>query len=114
MLLHLIGMPAPHQASPTALSERVLLTTPTMTSLIDRLEAFGYVERRPDPTDRRGILVQLTENGTRVALELQDEYVALETRILAPLDTTQRETLIELLRALILACESDGWRDSKA
>lgn len=109
MMLHLIAMPAPHEASPTALSKRVRLTSGSMTALIDRLETLGYVARRPDPSDRRGILVGLTDDGVAAALTLSVAYDELEGRILAPLDKAQRAEFTSLLRTLVSAYESDGW-----
>ena len=109
MLLHLIGMRPPHEASPTALSKRILLTSGSMTALTDRLEAVGYVTRRPDPNDRRGVLIRLTDDGVEAALRLRGAYDELEERILAPLDDGQRATLTGLLRSLISTYESEGW-----
>ncbi|MEM9514040.1 MAG: MarR family transcriptional regulator [Actinomycetota bacterium] len=43
-----------------ALAERLDLTAGTVTTLVDRLERAGYVERHPDPTDRRRTEVALT------------------------------------------------------
>jgi DNA-binding MarR family transcriptional regulator len=40
-----------------------LLSSGAMTNRIDRLEKKGLVERSPNPTDRRGVLVGLTQNG---------------------------------------------------
>ena len=45
------------------LAERAQLTKQSMGYLVDYLERRGYVERRPDPTDRRAVLICLTERG---------------------------------------------------
>jgi len=42
------------------------VAAPTMTRLVDGLERDGYVRRRPDPTDARGVLVETTATGRRV------------------------------------------------
>src|SRR6266700_5494044 len=47
----------------TDLAERAQITKQSMGYLIDHLEERGYLERRPDPTDRRAALVCLTERG---------------------------------------------------
>lgn len=47
----------------TDLAERAQLTKQSMGYLVDYLEERGYVERRPDPTDRRASLIFLTERG---------------------------------------------------
>lgn len=43
------------------------LSTGAMTSLVDRLERRGHLERRPNPADRRSILLQLTPSGAELA-----------------------------------------------
>ena len=55
------------------LAERAQLTKQSMGYLVDYLEEHGYLERRPDPSDRRAALVCLTERGweeTRAALRI--------------------------------------------
>jgi len=55
------------------LAERAQLTKQSMGYLVDYLEERGYLERRPDPTDRRATLVCLTERGwdeVRAALRI--------------------------------------------
>ena len=47
----------------TDLAERAQITKQSMGYLVDYLEEHGYVERLPDPTDRRATLVCLTEHG---------------------------------------------------
>lgn len=42
---------------------QTLVTSGTMTNRIDRLTKKGLVERLPDPSDRRGVLVRLTDDG---------------------------------------------------
>src|SRR5262245_61136467 len=50
----------------TALAEAALLTKQSMGYLVDDLETLGYVERVPDPADRRAKLVRLTMRGQQV------------------------------------------------
>jgi DNA-binding MarR family transcriptional regulator len=47
----------------TDLAERAQITKQSMGYLVDYLEQRGYVERRPDPTDRRVALICLTDRG---------------------------------------------------
>ena len=53
----------PYDLSPGRLVSETLVTSGTMTNRVDRLVARGLVERRPDPDDRRGVLVSLTASG---------------------------------------------------
>lgn len=47
----------------TELADAIILSKSGLTSLVDRMEREGLLERRPDPTDRRAILVTLTTRG---------------------------------------------------
>jgi DNA-binding MarR family transcriptional regulator len=47
----------------TDIANRLVLSRGGTTKVIDRLEEFGYVERKPDPSDRRATMVEITEAG---------------------------------------------------
>ena len=86
--------------SPTAIAERLIVTTASVTSLLDTLERRGLVERQPDPTDRRRLLIVITQDGKAIVDQFLPEVVALQTAALAPLTETQRRQLVELLATL--------------
>ena len=52
-----------HRSSPGELAADIELSSGAMTSRLDRLEEAGYVRRLPDPEDRRGVVVELTDEG---------------------------------------------------
>lgn len=83
--------------SPTAIAERLIVTTASVTSLLDTLERRGLVERRPDPTDRRRLLIVITQDGKAIVDQFLPEIVALQTAALATLTEAQRRQLVELL-----------------
>jgi DNA-binding MarR family transcriptional regulator len=83
--------------SPTTLAERLIVTTASVTSLLDTLERRGLVQRRPDPTDRRRLLVALTDDGRALVEQFLPEVVALQTAVMAELSETQRQQLLRLL-----------------
>ena len=88
----------PFQLTPGALLRATLVTSGTMTNRIDRLTEAGLVHREPDPRDRRGVLVTLTDAGkARVDAALAD-LLASERKLLAGLDDDRREPLSALLR----------------
>jgi DNA-binding MarR family transcriptional regulator len=92
----------PYELSPGALLTQTLVTSGTMTNRIDRLAAKGLVVRRPDPHDRRGVLVRLTDRGrTRVDDALAD-LLTHERAILEALPADDRSRLADLLRELAL------------
>ena len=54
---------APYELNPTQLMQATMLSSGGMTKRLDRMAEAGLVERRADPTDRRGTLVRLTRRG---------------------------------------------------
>jgi len=84
--------------SPTALSDSLMITSGGTTKRLDRMEAAGLVARRPDPEDRRGILVELTQRGREIIDAAVEAHLANEERLLAGLSARERETLERLLR----------------
>jgi DNA-binding MarR family transcriptional regulator len=91
----------PYLLSPTRLYEAVMISSGGMTNRLDRLERAGLVERRPDPSDRRGKLIALTDAGKRVIDETIGRHVANEERLLSVLTAAEQEKLNSLLRKLI-------------
>ncbi|MDX3577986.1 MarR family winged helix-turn-helix transcriptional regulator [Streptomyces sp. FL07-04A] len=97
----------PYTLSPRQLSATLMLTTGGMTGRLDKLERAGLLRRSPDPHDRRGLQVTLTERG----LELVDGAVvaglAVQTDSLAAaLNAEQAGRLADLLRELLLSTET--------
>ena len=74
-----------------------------MTKRLDRLERAGLVERVPDPTDRRGRLVGLTNRGREVVDAALLDHLENEQRLLGALDAGEREQLGGLLRKLLVS-----------
>lgn len=96
---------APYRRSPGALVRETLVTSATMTHRIDRLEAAGLVERRPDPDDGRGVLVGLTAAGRARVDRALDLLVEAETALLRPLPARDRTAVAAALRRLLVAVE---------
>ncbi|MBA2573911.1 MAG: MarR family transcriptional regulator [Actinomycetota bacterium] len=91
----------PHTLSPGRLLRETMVTSGTMTNRVDRLAAKGLVERLPDPDDRRGVLVRLTDSGRiRVDAALEG-LLAQERLLLAELTDDQRSSLAALLRTVV-------------
>jgi DNA-binding MarR family transcriptional regulator len=97
----------PFQLTPGALLRATLVTSGTMTNRIDRLAEAGLVHREPDPRDRRGVLVTLTEAGrARVDAALSD-LLTSERALLAGLSDDQRTALADMLRVLLAPLDAD-------
>ena len=89
------------------LSERLLVTKGNVCGLIDRAEAAGWVERRPDPEDRRANRLFLTESGCqRLAETLPDHHAVIE-KLLGPLGPGKLQGFVDILDDLIQAAEEE-------
>lgn len=95
----------PYQLSPGRLLRETLVTSGTMTNRVDRLVTRGLVRRSPDPSDRRGVLVSLTDAGRDVVDGALETLLRHESELLDGLDRAEREELSGLLRALMLRFE---------
>ena len=95
----------PHRLSPTRLGRGLMLSSAGMTSRLDRLERRGFVRRLPDPDDRRGVIVELTDQG----LEVVDAAVAAITisdrQLLERFDPDEIALLERLVRKLLGSLE---------
>lgn len=88
---------APYQLTPTALYTSLLLTSGAISKRLDRLETAGLIGRHPDPADRRGTLIRLTEQGLAVTDAALAAHVALQDTLLATLDDAEQADLARLL-----------------
>jgi DNA-binding MarR family transcriptional regulator len=91
----------PFQLTPGALLRATLVTSGTMTNRIDRLAESGLVVREPDPRDRRGVLVTLSDRGREVVDAAFTDLLDREQALLAGLQANQRPILANLLRTLL-------------
>jgi DNA-binding MarR family transcriptional regulator len=83
------------------LAAQVAFDAATFGSVITRLEAKGWVRRKPDARDRRRKLLWVTAEGERAARAMKRAVAKVQTRILGPLETAEREQLLNLLNKLV-------------
>lgn len=83
------------------LAERLEVVPRAVTTLVDGLEASGKVRRVPDPTNRRVIRIELTEDGHKAVRAVFAARRAAAEEVLAPLTDEQRTILGGLLDALV-------------
>lgn len=95
----------PYELSPGQLVTQTLVTSGTMTNRVDRLTARGLVERLPDPRDRRGVIVRLTDVGRSRVDDALAGLLARERDLLADLGDDEHARLSDLLRQLVLPFE---------
>lgn len=97
---------APYCLTPGELAAAVMLSTGGMTKRLDRMESAGLLKRSPDPQDRRGLLVGLTENGRLLVETALESHLANEERLLRGLTRAERNQLERLLLKLDTAIEA--------
>lgn len=90
----------PYQLSPGQLVHETLVTSGTMTNRVDRLVRKGLVERLPDPDDRRGVQVRLTDSGRAAVDGALDALLSREKDLLAGLGTDEADDVATSLRKL--------------
>ena len=88
----------PYQLSPGALAESMMLSSGGTTARLDRLEKAGLVERIPSPTDRRSVLVRLTDRGRETVDDALVAGLAEQQRLLRHLGPEKVKLLSSLLR----------------
>jgi len=82
------------------LAQRMGTSAPTASRAVDALDELGLVERHTDPTDRRAITIELTDNGRRSVEERKARVYAAFRPAAAALSPADREQLAELLARL--------------
>jgi DNA-binding MarR family transcriptional regulator len=96
---------APYELSPGRLLRETLVTSGTMTNRVDRLAARSLVERLPDPGDRRGVRVRLTDRGRRTVDGALSTLLEAERALLGTLTPPEQTRLATLLRRLAVGVE---------
>ena len=95
----------PYQLSPTRLAKGLMLSSAGVTSRIDRLERRGLVRRLDDPDDRRGVIIELTDQGRQVVDEAVAALAISDRQLLDRLDPEEVEQLEGLLRKVLALLE---------
>jgi DNA-binding MarR family transcriptional regulator len=91
----------PHRLSPTRLGRGLMLSSAGVTSRIDRLERRGLVRRLADPDDRRGVIVELTDQGLEVVDAAVTAVSISDHQLLERLDSREIAQLEAILRKLL-------------
>lgn len=91
-----------------AISDRVMLTSGSMSTAIDRLEARGLAQRISDPSDGRARLVELTSQGRAAIEPAFAMHRSTMDGVFAGLDSDERKTLLKLLLKLRTSLRGDA------
>jgi DNA-binding MarR family transcriptional regulator len=90
-----------------ALCRELTVSTGAMTNRLDKLEQAGLVVRTPDPNDRRGVLLELTDQGRAALDQYMDAASTREKALLAGLGSREKQRLNELLQKLLVSIETE-------
>lgn len=82
------------------LGDRVTLDAATLTGLIDRMEKSGYVERRPNPSDRRSVLVFLTPKAREIGPKILVFAKELDSSLKERFTEEEMKTFEKVLNSL--------------
>jgi DNA-binding MarR family transcriptional regulator len=83
---------------PSVIAKRVLITTGSMTSLLDTLEKRGLIQRMPHPDDRRKLLVAITPEAQAILDELLPSLHERERDVISDaLSTREQRELLQLI-----------------
>ena len=86
--------------SPNNIADRLIISRASVTSLLDSLEKRGFVKRQPHPSDRRMLLVELTNSGRQVANQFRPIVHQHQKVWLSDLNEKEQEQLIATLQRL--------------
>jgi MarR family transcriptional regulator, organic hydroperoxide resistance regulator len=90
------------QITSSELGKRAELDSATLTGILDRLEAAGFIERKGNPDDRRSIHIHLTQKGKALSSEATRVIAAANAEFLQVLTETQKRDLHGIIQKLRL------------
>ncbi len=103
----------PYRRTPGQLAEGLNLSSGAMTSRLDKAEAAGLIRRLPDPSDRRGQLIEPTEAGHAAWDRAVGAQARREALIASALTEAEKTELHALLRRLMHAFPADYAHSAK-
>ena len=95
----------PHRSTPGRLGRRMELSSGAMTNRLDRMEEAGLIRRLPDPDDRRGVMVELTEQGKTTDRNAVGVQAKKEALVAGALNGREKQQLNGLLRKMMIEFE---------
>ena len=96
------------------LAERLYVTRPSVSALLERLERGGFIRREVSPSDRRGICIWLEERGRQAVSSLREETQDYMARLMGGLDAAQLAQLQTSLEAFVASGRAQRTKDLQA
>jgi DNA-binding MarR family transcriptional regulator len=88
---------------PSVIAERLIITTGSMTSMLNTLEGRGLVQRLPHPDDRRKLLISITPRGTAIIDQLLPSLHSRERTIIGDALSRTEQRQLRMLLAKVQA-----------
>ncbi|WP_240375669.1 MarR family winged helix-turn-helix transcriptional regulator [Bacillus piscicola] len=88
------------------IGEKILLSSGSITYVVDKLEQKRFLERKRCPEDRRVIFAAITEKGTELMKEIFPKHQEAVQHMFHALDEEEKKTLITLLKKVGLSLEN--------
>ncbi|WP_254430479.1 MULTISPECIES: MarR family winged helix-turn-helix transcriptional regulator [unclassified Ruegeria] len=88
------------EVSQNQLGRLAAMDIATIKGVVDRLKSKGLLQSASDPHDKRRSIISLTSNGAALMDQLYADGLSISDETLAPLDTAERETLLQLLKKI--------------
>ncbi len=95
----------PYRRSPGVLAKWGELSSGAMTNRLDRLEEAGFIRRLPDPNDRRGLQIELTDDGRKLYERALKTQADKESLAASALTRREQKELNGLLRRMMIEYE---------
>lgn len=93
------------EQSITNISKTFAIPSGSITYVVDKLEKKGYVKRYPSPTDRRALIVKLTDIGESLFNDIFPKHADMISQNLSFINDDEKEQLIHLLKKIGLGAE---------
>jgi DNA-binding MarR family transcriptional regulator len=84
-----------------AIADALEVSARNISALVDALEETGYVQRAPHPTDRRAVLVQLTETSSELMATMQRQHGEVSSALLDSVPAADRASFERGLDAVV-------------
>ncbi|MEF2966661.1 MarR family winged helix-turn-helix transcriptional regulator [Paenibacillus sp. M1] len=88
------------QSSPSVLADALKVSRAAVSSMIEALEKAGFILRRLDERDRRGMVISLTDAGDRKVEEMTPQFLSLMTRFVSEFEESDVDDLLQSLAKL--------------
>ena len=103
-----------HPLAASELAEHAGVTKQTITSLLDGLEKDEFISRKPDPQDRRSVMIQLLPKGSALLQHIMPGMYRRQVEIMKDLTRDEQRLLTRLLSKVQTCADEQRHDDSKA